>query len=508
MFGIIDFESRSRRGRRAYLMRRKEKSFSEGLSVLTADSDSDSLFSMSLGNEIHTVIFDGNIENSEELSKELKRKMPYMPSEGQSTAQIIAQAYAVWGGNLPEKIEGEYAMAVYSCSAARSDSYPTRLFLSCDRFGAKKLSYCLTDDGKFIFSTDIKKLLSHSSVNREVDLYGIWQMCYLSPAILPEKSYFRDIYELGGGYCAYLDCRPTSARRLMKKKYWHIDSYECEESFSMPIDFSYIKEIYGDGNFEVEPRIPNTADALYEDMRTLASIGCLGRYDGLDIRLLHYDSYAPKILMQEGLGLTLEACCFGGYLNSFFPWIYDPYQKIELFWGDVFHPEEGMNRICDEYKKSLFEFGILDSHDPRTNLKKRVCLSLKHLYPEALRLVRGIEKIHGRKINFGIDRRLSEDMCARYEKYLKFAVEGMPQIKNKNKKTDPEHEMALRSLCAELSSGSGNKIFDFTDRKKLWSLLRETAVCDSRSMSSSELIEWLCRVEIWLEEYGAEIKIP
>lgn len=94
------------------------------------------------------IIFNGEIYNFLELKGELRTHHTY---ESRTDTEIILHAYEEFGFDCVERLNGMWAFAIY-------DMKKNILFISRDRFGIKPLYYHW-DDGKLIFSSEIKGIL-------------------------------------------------------------------------------------------------------------------------------------------------------------------------------------------------------------------------------------------------------------------------------------------------------------------------------------------------------------
>lgn len=93
---------------------------------------------------------DGQLENSASLSQELKNGGIFC--DFQSPAEIVLQAYELWGIQCLDKINGDFALSIF-------DQKKECLYLARDRIGKKPL-YWYEEKNFFIFSTEIKAMLA------------------------------------------------------------------------------------------------------------------------------------------------------------------------------------------------------------------------------------------------------------------------------------------------------------------------------------------------------------
>ncbi|MBI2357754.1 MAG: asparagine synthase (glutamine-hydrolyzing) [Deltaproteobacteria bacterium] len=152
------------------------------------------------------VIFNGEIYNFRELKMELEGKGHRFRSN--SDTEVIVHLYEEVGTECLQRLQGMFAFAVWD---ARRQS----LFLARDRIGKKPLHYALLDDG-MAFASEIKALLEHPGVSREIDVASLSK--YLTYEYVPAPdSIFKAIKKLKPGhFLLYQDGRATLS------KYWDV----------------------------------------------------------------------------------------------------------------------------------------------------------------------------------------------------------------------------------------------------------------------------------------------
>lgn len=109
----------------------------------------------------YTIIFNGEIYNYRELRSELERvEHPYVFRTGSDTEVLLA-AYAQWGAKCLDRLHGMFAFAIW-------DNTTSELFIVRDRMGIKPLYY-YNADGRFMFASEVRSLLSSGLVPRKLD---------------------------------------------------------------------------------------------------------------------------------------------------------------------------------------------------------------------------------------------------------------------------------------------------------------------------------------------------
>lgn len=94
-----------------------------------------------------TLIFNGEIYNQAELTRELMSKgVTHFKSSGDT--EVLLRAWMEWGEETPQKLQGEFAFAML-------DGRTRKLFLCRDRLGIKPLYYAIKG-GRFAFASEVR----------------------------------------------------------------------------------------------------------------------------------------------------------------------------------------------------------------------------------------------------------------------------------------------------------------------------------------------------------------
>lgn len=134
----------------------------------------------------YMIVYNGELYNFKELKKEL--------GEGRfSTSgdtEVILEAYTTWGSACVERFNGMFAFAIW-------DVENKSLFLARDHSGIKPLYYTIQNDA-LIFSSEIKGVLIHSNVSRNLSLESFNH--YMRLLYVPEPlTMFSSIFKLPQG---------------------------------------------------------------------------------------------------------------------------------------------------------------------------------------------------------------------------------------------------------------------------------------------------------------------
>lgn len=135
-------------------------------------------------NDVH-VVYNGESYNYRALRAELEGRGHHFTTE--CDTETIVHGYEEWGGGISVKLRAMFSYALW-------DERAQRLVVARDHFGIKPLFYTVVD-GVLLFASEIKALLLHPRLKREMDVRALDQ--YLSFLYVPApRTMFRDIFEL------------------------------------------------------------------------------------------------------------------------------------------------------------------------------------------------------------------------------------------------------------------------------------------------------------------------
>lgn len=106
------------------------------------------------------VVFNGEIYNYQELIPELQALGHVFHTR--SDTEVIVHAWEAWGEACVERFRGMFAFALW-------DRNRETLFLARDRLGVKPLYYAVLPDGWLLFGSELKSLLAHGGLRRDID---------------------------------------------------------------------------------------------------------------------------------------------------------------------------------------------------------------------------------------------------------------------------------------------------------------------------------------------------
>ena len=123
------------------------------------------------------VTYNGEIYNFREVRAELEGKGHAFSTS--SDTEVILAAWRQWGPDCLPRFNGMFAFALY-------DADRDCLFLARDRLGVKPLFYSELSDGALVFASELKGLLAHPRLRREVSPHAVED--YLAYGWVPDDA--------------------------------------------------------------------------------------------------------------------------------------------------------------------------------------------------------------------------------------------------------------------------------------------------------------------------------
>jgi asparagine synthase (glutamine-hydrolysing) len=171
------------------------------------------------------IVFNGEIYNYQELKKDLQARGHRFRTN--SDTETIVHLYEEFGPDCLRHLRGMFAFAIYDFAAET-------LFLARDRVGKKPLFFSKTRQGNFVFGSELKSLIVHGEISREIDLAAL--DAYLTFGYVPEEfSIFRGVFKLQpGSYLIYKN------GEFKTERYW---DFSYGESSEAKTEEEYIAEL-------------------------------------------------------------------------------------------------------------------------------------------------------------------------------------------------------------------------------------------------------------------------
>lgn len=228
-----------------------------------------------------SVVFNGEIYNYRELQKELEQLGHRFHTH--SDTESIVHLYEEYGASCVDRLRGMFGFAIW-------DERKQELFLARDRAGKKPLYYTLTPRGTLVFGSELKSLLEHSEVERELDVEAL--DAYLTFGYVPDPlSIFRGIRKLPPGHrLIYKD------GNISIEQYW---DFPFEREALRRSESDYLEELYALLDEAVRVRL--VADVplgafLSGGVDSSAVVGFMSRHTAQPVKTFsigfHEDSYS------------------------------------------------------------------------------------------------------------------------------------------------------------------------------------------------------------------------
>ncbi|MCC7385916.1 MAG: asparagine synthase (glutamine-hydrolyzing) [Deltaproteobacteria bacterium] len=173
-------------------------------------------------NEDRTVftVFNGEIFNYVELRAELEQLGHRFASR--SDTEVIVHGYEEWGRRVLDRLNGQFAIAVF-------DARSQRLLLARDRLGIRPVFFADAPDGAFVFGSEMKVLFAYPGIRPALDGEGLGQI-FTFWVNVPPRTVFAGISELGPG--EWLEVDPAGRR---SGTFWRLSFPEANAYADRPL---------------------------------------------------------------------------------------------------------------------------------------------------------------------------------------------------------------------------------------------------------------------------------
>lgn len=164
------------------------------------------------------VVFNGCIYNFRELRKMLLDLGHRFTTE--TDTEVIAEGLSQWGIKVFEKFNGMFAIAAWHKPSET-------LWLSRDRFGVKPLYYTFCSKS-FLFASEIKAILAHSSCKTELNFHALNEY-FTFQNQFTFQTLFKGIYLLPPANTVKVDLR---TKEIVHSSWWDFNFSEPENGIS------------------------------------------------------------------------------------------------------------------------------------------------------------------------------------------------------------------------------------------------------------------------------------
>lgn len=132
------------------------------------------------------VVFNGEIYNYQQLIPELQALGHVFHTK--SDTEVIVHAWESWGADCVKRFRGMFAFALW-------DRNQQVFFMARDRMGVKPLYYALLDDGMLLFGSELKSLMAHGGLRRDIDPLAVEEYFSLGYVAEP-RTIFKQAHKL------------------------------------------------------------------------------------------------------------------------------------------------------------------------------------------------------------------------------------------------------------------------------------------------------------------------
>ena len=141
------------------------------------------------------IAFNGEIYNYRQLRRELEQGGAQFRTDGDT--ETILAAWQKWGPDCLSRLDGMFVFALY-------DLERRQLFLARDRLGVKPLYLARLEGGALAFASELKGLLAHPLMRRQVDPLAIED--YMTWGYVPDhRAMLKGVEKLPAGHFLLLE---------------------------------------------------------------------------------------------------------------------------------------------------------------------------------------------------------------------------------------------------------------------------------------------------------------
>ncbi|MBM7841716.1 asparagine synthase (glutamine-hydrolyzing) [Herpetosiphon giganteus] len=155
------------------------------------------------------LVFNGEIYNFQALRQQLQQLGQTFDSH--SDTEVIVRGIEQWGiAGCVERLNGMFALAIWQQQAQR-------LTLVRDRLGIKPL-YWYADAQRLVFGSEIKAILAHPAVPRQINLHGLANYLSFGHSLAPQTM-LEGIYKVEPAHIMSWD---IANQTLQQQRYWQL----------------------------------------------------------------------------------------------------------------------------------------------------------------------------------------------------------------------------------------------------------------------------------------------
>ncbi|MBS0446971.1 MAG: amidotransferase 1, exosortase A system-associated [Proteobacteria bacterium] len=136
------------------------------------------------------IVYNGEIYNYQSLIPELQALGHVFHTR--SDTEVVVHAWEAWGEDCVKRFRGMFAFALW-------DRNRQTFFMGRDRLAVKPMYYALLDDGMLLFGSELKSLMAHGRLKRDIDPLAIEEYFAFGYVAEP-RTIFRQAAKLSPGH--------------------------------------------------------------------------------------------------------------------------------------------------------------------------------------------------------------------------------------------------------------------------------------------------------------------
>nr|WP_316639048.1 XrtA/PEP-CTERM system amidotransferase [uncultured Roseateles sp.] len=156
------------------------------------------------------IVYNGEIYNYQSLIPELQALGHVFHTK--SDTEVIVHAWESWGEACVTRFRGMFAFALW-------DRNQQTFFMARDRLAVKPMYYALLDDGQLLFGSELKSLLAHGGLKRDMDPLAVEEYFALGYVAEP-RTIFKQAKKLPP---AHTLCIRRGEPMAEPKEYWDVN---------------------------------------------------------------------------------------------------------------------------------------------------------------------------------------------------------------------------------------------------------------------------------------------
>jgi asparagine synthase (glutamine-hydrolysing) len=154
------------------------------------------------------LVYNGEIYNYRGLVDELRARGHVFRTHCDS--EVVVHAWEEWGESSVERFNGMFAYALWDRNRQKG-------FLARDRLGIKPLYYAELPSGEVLFGSELKALLEHPRLPREIDPAAVEEF-FAYGYVAEPRGIFRGLKKLPPGHALTID----ADRGPVERQYWDV----------------------------------------------------------------------------------------------------------------------------------------------------------------------------------------------------------------------------------------------------------------------------------------------